>query len=558
MAGTGYETQNLQAQSLMLQAQQQAAYQAYLNAKLRMEGEQTALNAAQQAASLVQQGDMNALQAAGLLNEADFNRINQAMSAAQTLGNWELASQGQRQNALQSIANMGLSAQGQRVSTLNAAEQAQQSRMNTALNAAQTAGNQGLQALQLQSSLRGPRNAFQQQAAMSGLNAQGLSRAVDAIAGRYSMPSFGGQQAPAEGATLGTMAQDQASAGGQSQGGTPYDTLMGLQNWQNDPYASSYMREYNTDPTQQAQGAMWGEYNTDPTQQASGMMGDLYNYRTQQGSPGDAYANWMTGNWMAGTDPSRGYIDKLGSYTSGGVTRGASAWPSSSGSSSGPYSQGSQTVYGSGSGSGESGYVPGQRVQQQSMGYASGGGGQGMLSGGFYNPGGQPLNLYNQAMADRMAYDKQFAAQMAPTGTPAQYGKPNPGGATGGYGASGTSGGLAQPQAPMSPFEGQQGQGQGQPTWSNAFSGMGQQMPGAPQQQRQASPYGSTSASQYSQALPALNKINLRAWNQMSPDSKEFMTGAYETAGYSANDLGNTLSKMAPTWKAPTFGGALR
>jgi hypothetical protein len=41
----------------------------------------------------------------------------------------------------------------------------------------------------------GPATAFQQQAVLHGLNAAGLSNAVDAISGKYGLPTFGAPQA---------------------------------------------------------------------------------------------------------------------------------------------------------------------------------------------------------------------------------------------------------------------------------------------------------------------------------------------------------------------------
>lgn len=86
----------------------------------------------------------------------------------------------------------------------------------------------GLDALSLSASLRGPRNAFTQQAVMSGLNSQGYSNAIDAIAGRFSLPAFQAPQAQAQGASLATLAEDIRNSGQQQ--GSVDAALAGLPN----------------------------------------------------------------------------------------------------------------------------------------------------------------------------------------------------------------------------------------------------------------------------------------------------------------------------------------
>jgi hypothetical protein len=95
--------------------------------------------------------------------------------------------------------------------------------------------NQGLQALQLASTLRGPRNAFQQQAVLHGLNGMGLSNAVGALRGETGVPLFEGDHASPQSASLQTMYEDMQAAGPGGQAGNPYDVQMqiargGLQN----------------------------------------------------------------------------------------------------------------------------------------------------------------------------------------------------------------------------------------------------------------------------------------------------------------------------------------
>lgn len=61
---------------------------------------------------------------------------------------------------------------------------------------------------QLIASLRGPRNAFTQQAVLHGLNSVGLSRAVDAITQGQALPQFQADQAPVEPVTPATFTED--------------------------------------------------------------------------------------------------------------------------------------------------------------------------------------------------------------------------------------------------------------------------------------------------------------------------------------------------------------
>lgn len=71
----------------------------------------------------------------------------------------------------------------------------------------------GLGVLGLLAQLRGPKDAFTQQRVLHGINQQGLSNAVDAIAGRIRMPAFQAPQASPEPATLESLLA-QAGAGG--------------------------------------------------------------------------------------------------------------------------------------------------------------------------------------------------------------------------------------------------------------------------------------------------------------------------------------------------------
>lgn len=72
--------------------------------------------------------------------------------------------------------------------------------------------NRGIQAAGLVLQATGPRNAFTQQAVMHGLNQQGLSKSVDAIAGKWAPPSFQAPQARPQPITLQTLADDMSRA----------------------------------------------------------------------------------------------------------------------------------------------------------------------------------------------------------------------------------------------------------------------------------------------------------------------------------------------------------
>ncbi len=84
----------------------------------------------------------------------------------------------------------------------------------------QMEGNMGLQALQQQAALSGPRNAFQQMRLNAGLNQQGYSRYVDAIAGKYSTPGYQAPQEVPQRVSFQTMADDLRGAGQGQAGAT--------------------------------------------------------------------------------------------------------------------------------------------------------------------------------------------------------------------------------------------------------------------------------------------------------------------------------------------------
>ncbi|MDE2096749.1 MAG: hypothetical protein KGL39_05825 [Patescibacteria group bacterium] len=103
----------------------------------------------------------------------------------------------------------------------------QQSAAQQELQAAATQqSNEALDAMKLAASLSGPKDAFQQQAVLEGLNNAGLSRGVGAIAGQYALPTFQAPQAAPQAASLGTLAQQFAQAPGSYAGMTPSEIAM--------------------------------------------------------------------------------------------------------------------------------------------------------------------------------------------------------------------------------------------------------------------------------------------------------------------------------------------
>lgn len=84
----------------------------------------------------------------------------------------------------------------------------QQAEKKMAWDEQQAREKMGYDLMRMAADLRGPRNAFQQQAVMSGIGAGGYSNAIDAIAGRYKMPSFQAPMALPQAASLQTLVED--------------------------------------------------------------------------------------------------------------------------------------------------------------------------------------------------------------------------------------------------------------------------------------------------------------------------------------------------------------
>jgi hypothetical protein len=185
-----FDYMNVAAEQLRLQAAAQAAQQAYQQKRLELidlpmlqiEKDRLAMQAAQQAANIA-------------LSEGSLTGYYQPVTVEYVPG----------QNG--AAGTFKVTPTGERQKTLPR-DQFDESKR-------QFDTNIGMQGLNLLANMRGPRNAFQQQNVMSGLNELGLSKAVDAVAGRFSMPSFQANQAAPQRVSFQTMADDLRYASGQ-------------------------------------------------------------------------------------------------------------------------------------------------------------------------------------------------------------------------------------------------------------------------------------------------------------------------------------------------------
>lgn len=65
---------------------------------------------------------------------------------------------------------------------------------------------------------------------------------------------------------------------------------------------------------------------------------------------------------------------------------------------------------------------------------------------------------------------------------------------------------------------------------------------------------GGATTADYVNGLPAPNKINSTNWMQLDPDTQQFLLGAYRQAGYSDNDVQNSIKQTLPKFTAPMAG----
>lgn len=202
-----------------------------------IERQKMAQQAAQHAAELqFRQRQQQETERAGREGES-INRGSLALQGAQQAGQEAIQRQNAALQAFQQADQSQIAREGLGLQGLQSAENISLANRQLALQGAGQQSAEALDALKLAASLQGPSNAFVQQAVMHGLNNQGLSRAVDAIAGQYDLPSFQAPQADPEAMSLSTLARDIQQAGGVRSGSTGGSLAMRIAN---DAAADSY------------------------------------------------------------------------------------------------------------------------------------------------------------------------------------------------------------------------------------------------------------------------------------------------------------------------------
>ncbi len=489
---------------IQVQAQiaQQAAYQAYLNRKLELvdiplaetEKERLAMQAAQEAARQAQDWVRTQIQAG---TEYGRQMIDLARSMAQ-----------ERQNLTAQLLDL-LRTQGQ-----------------LGLQGAQAATQEALGVGQLIASLRGPRNAFQQQAVMHGLNELGVSRALDALAGKYTLPAFQAPQAAPQAATLQTLVEDLRATGtpGQSAIDQFLQSLPGLMN--------------------EGRAALYGYQS--PLEGVNLPLGQVFP-GVMGGVPGpvQTFAQYAMGKIGGPQVPQDWYDRMVQWYDQFRQTQGrrptADEWAQAFASFTGLPATVGQQMYQLGSAYvQQTGGRAGPELQNQWL--------QGILSGATLTPptppappGGmlgaaaftaQPVGMAAEPMVFRVqpvggvswpagrlwagVMPQSFGGLMQLLGRPPATQKPQP------------------PALPRTAGEGQ-------------MVALG--MPGGQRAAGQAPPTGT-----YLQNLPAPNQIVAREWLKMPKDTQEFFLSAYEAAGWSPNDVLETIQRTLPQFRAPTLG----
>lgn len=186
--------------------------------------EQDFNNRAQQIDERMKSGGL-ALSATGQASDESIRRAALAQTGLLNADTMDLNRQAAARAGLGQAESEGLARQTAGANAANEAEQNIIARER--LGAADIAGrmnDQALQAARLEADLRGPRNAFAQQAATWGLNASGLNKGIEALQGMPGVTAFQAQASPGR-ATLGTMAEDMRAQGGQATGPTPWDLM---------------------------------------------------------------------------------------------------------------------------------------------------------------------------------------------------------------------------------------------------------------------------------------------------------------------------------------------
>lgn len=469
---------NVPLEQLQAQQAQFAAQMAYNQARLQMidlpmlqlSKDQAAMQAAIDAANAVMQG-VNAQSAVqnALINAGNFDMSRGQF--AMGIGSQGLQEEGQRQQNLQSAAN--------------------------------SASQEAFNALNLSAQLRGPSNAFQQQAVDEGMNNLGVSNGIGAIAGQYSQPLFQGPQATPEAASLATLARDMIEAGGQNGQLTPtqqaYNSALnteGAPSWTQ--LAGSYLAPLTNDANSiwsQAANVVGTGKMIDPSLQAAlDAAGQSYNFAYPGGAGGGSAALNQAagaGSYQSPTMPAQQSPTQFGfSGSPGTVGTGTTSLPPPSGSS---------TPSGSGASS-----LQGTALQAPGFGTPTGG-----QTAPNYNTGAP---IYGPGFDGSLGPD--YGNMSAPTGT----------GTSGGYSRSG---GLF-PGASFMQAMPRMGPGYYAP------GGLGYQASLA--------------------ALPNPNQINMRNWLKLNPDTQNFIMSGYNAKGYSNNDILGTLQNEQLPYQAPTFG----
>lgn len=229
-------------------AWQETFQQRQLDTQTSLQRAGLTLQAAKQASDEALSRDTLALDSYKAADQSDLAHGAQSAAELQAADQSNLAHGAQAQQGFQAAEGMDLARGGQASSTFLGADAAELDRERLAAQTASTAEDQtlnrekfgvdtanqaaqlGLSVAQANANLRGARNAFQQQNFNYGVNAQGLSKAVDALRGVPGVTAFQAPGAPAERATLATQAEDIARAGPGAYGQTAFDLMMGSAN----------------------------------------------------------------------------------------------------------------------------------------------------------------------------------------------------------------------------------------------------------------------------------------------------------------------------------------
>lgn len=168
-----------------------------------------------------------ALSAAGQMATEAINRDTLAQHGYQAADQQELA---REQAATAQVGQAEAQGLARQTAGVNASDAAQDNILASETLGAGTLAakmnDQALEAARIAAGLRGPRDAFQQQRVMWGMNQSGLAKAVDALKGMPGVTAYQAPQERPERATLSTLADQMGQAGGGPSGVTPWDLMM--------------------------------------------------------------------------------------------------------------------------------------------------------------------------------------------------------------------------------------------------------------------------------------------------------------------------------------------